>query len=146
MRALPSTMVVSFASAWTLSRLRALSSTAWVFALRAASSWSPICVISSSMSRWEYHTARLPWVAKDRMASRYPATAPITMLRLFFVGEPVAARGDGEAGREALDVPLEGAGVRLVEVVDVEHEATFGGGEHAEVADVGVPAQLHLET
>src|SRR5690348_7089493 len=38
------------------------------------------------------------------------------------VGELAVAGADLEARGEALDVPLEGAGMRLVEVVDVEDE------------------------
>jgi hypothetical protein len=33
----------------------------------------------------------------------------------------------------------------LVEVVEVEHQAPFRGGEHPEIAQVGVPAQLGIE-
>src|SRR4051794_19777991 len=49
---------------------------------------------------------------------------------------------DLEARGQALDVPLERAGMRLVEVVDVEDQAAVGRGEHAEVAEVRVPAEL----
>jgi hypothetical protein len=52
------------------------------------------------------------------------------------------AAGEDEAGGHALDVPLEGAADGLVEVVDVEDEAAVGRGEGAEVADVGVAAEL----
>ena len=52
------------------------------------------------------------------------------------------APGEDEAGGHALDVPLEGAADGLVEVVDVEDEAAVGRGEGAEVADVGVAAEL----
>ncbi len=50
--------------------------------------------------------------------------------------------GDHEAGREALDVPLEGSVERLVEVVDVEDEVALGRCEQPEVGEVGVAAQL----
>ena len=52
------------------------------------------------------------------------------------------AAGEHEAGGHALDVPLEGAADGFVEVVDVEDEAAVGRGEGAEVADVGVAAEL----
>ena len=56
-----------------------------------------------------------------------------------------APRRDDEAGRESLHVPFPGAGQRLVEVVDIEHEVTFGGGEDAEVEQVRVAARLDAE-
>ena len=52
------------------------------------------------------------------------------------------APGQDEAGGEAFDVPLEGAEGGLVEVVDVEDEAAVGAGEGAEVANMGVAAEL----
>src|SRR5271163_762532 len=61
-----------------------------------------------------------------------------------FAGAGFAA-GEDEAGGHALDVPLEGAGDGLIEVVDVEDEAAVGAGEGAEVADVGVAAELGVE-
>ncbi len=53
--------------------------------------------------------------------------------------------GEDEAGGHAFDVPLEGAADGLVEVVEVEDEAAVGGGEGAEVADVGVAAELGMD-
>ena len=52
-------------------------------------------------------------------------------------------RGDQHARGQALDVPLKWGGQRLVEVVDVEHEAPIRRGEEAEVEQVGVAAGLH---
>jgi hypothetical protein len=60
------------------------------------------------------------------------------------------ATGEEDAGREALEVVLEGAMNGLVEVVDVEDEwgvgcrgrGSDGAGEGAEVGDVGVTADL----
>ncbi len=52
---------------------------------------------------------------------------------------------DHEARHEPLDVPFEGAGQRLVEVVHVDDEPTIGCGEGTEVGDVGVAAELDLE-
>ena len=54
-----------------------------------------------------------------------------------------AAGGHLEASGQALQVPLERPGKGLVEVVDVEEELPLGGGEPAEVRQVGVAAQLH---
>ncbi len=59
--------------------------------------------------------------------------------------EVAVATRDLEACRKALHVPLERPRQRLVEVVDVEHEGALGGGEAAEVGEMGVAAQLDLE-
>ncbi len=55
------------------------------------------------------------------------------------------AAGENEAGGHALDVPLEGAADGLVEVVKVEDEAAVGRGEGAQVAHVGVAAELGVD-
>jgi hypothetical protein len=59
--------------------------------------------------------------------------------------EPVLPAGNRKAGGQSFDVPLERAWVSLVEVVDVEHEATFGRLEDAEVAEMCVATQLDVE-
>ena len=56
-------------------------------------------------------------------------------------GEVAIAPGDLKTRCEALDVPLPGAGEGLVEVVDVQHQAAIGGGEDAEVREVGIAAE-----
>ena len=56
--------------------------------------------------------------------------------------EAVGPPGDGDAGGEALHVPLPRSGQRLVEVVRVEDEGPLGRGEQAEVGQVGVTAGL----
>ena len=57
----------------------------------------------------------------------------------------VVARRDDEARRQALDVPLERRGQRLVEVVEIEHQPPVGRREHPEVRQVRVPAALHAQ-
>jgi hypothetical protein len=52
------------------------------------------------------------------------------------------AAGDLDAGGHPLDVPLPGAGQRLVEVVGAEHEPAIGSREPAEVRDVRIAAGL----
>ena len=47
--------------------------------------------------------------------------------------------------RQPLDVPLEGSRQGLVEVVDVEDQATLWRGEHAEVRQVGVATELDVD-
>ena len=61
------------------------------------------------------------------------------------VGEAPVAAGHLEAGRQALDVPLERSRQGLVEVVDVEVQAPLGGAEDAEVRQVGVAAELDAQ-
>jgi hypothetical protein len=56
------------------------------------------------------------------------------------------AAGEREARGEALHIPLEGAGVRLVEVVHVEDDRPVRRGEPAEVGEVGVAVGFHLES
>jgi hypothetical protein len=55
---------------------------------------------------------------------------------------PIFASGEHEADGHALQVPLEGCGAGLVEVVDVEDETAIGRGVGAEIANVGVAADL----
>ena len=60
-------------------------------------------------------------------------------------GQPELVAGDGDRGREALQVPLEGARQRLVEVVDVEVQAALGRVEDPEVGEVRVTTDLGRE-
>ncbi len=62
------------------------------------------------------------------------------------VVEAAISPGDGEAGHEPLDVPLERPGKRLVEVVQAEDQSPIRRGKHAEVRQVGIAAELRLET
>jgi hypothetical protein len=48
-------------------------------------------------------------------------------------GEPVVASRYGQARGQPLDIPLERAGQRLVEVVDVEDQPPLRRGERAEI-------------
>ena len=59
--------------------------------------------------------------------------------------ESPLAPGHREARGQALEIPLERAGKRLVEVVHPEHEAPIGRCEDAEVRQVGVAAELRLQ-
>ncbi len=59
--------------------------------------------------------------------------------------EAALAAGHDDARREALQVPLPGAGQGLVEVVDVEDLGARGRGVGAEVREVGVAAELHRQ-
>ncbi len=54
------------------------------------------------------------------------------------------APGQHERRGHTLQIPLEGAADGFIEIVDVEDEATVGCGEGAEVAHVGIAAQLRF--
>ena len=59
--------------------------------------------------------------------------------------EPAVAAGDLETRGQPLHVPLPRAGQGLIEVVDVEHCLPLGGGEHTEVRQVRVTADLGVQ-
>jgi hypothetical protein len=61
------------------------------------------------------------------------------------VGNRQGPGRDLEAGDQPLDVPFEGTGVGLVEVVDVELQRPFGRREPAEVGEVRVTARLDAQ-
>jgi hypothetical protein len=60
-------------------------------------------------------------------------------------GEPAVAASDLQTRGQPLHVPLPWAGQSLVEVVDVEHHLPLGGGEHPEVRQVRVTADLDVQ-
>ena len=101
---------------------------------------------SVSTSTRAYQTSMSRIVAKRAIALAVLARAAASTIALAVARREAAlARGDHDAGRQPLDVPLPGAGERLVEVVDVEDEAPLGRAEDAEVREVGVTAALHVE-
>ena len=61
------------------------------------------------------------------------------------LGEAVVASGEHEGRCQALHIPLEGPGIGLIEVVDVEDRDTIGCGEEPEVGQVRVTTELHLQ-
>ena len=91
--------------------------------------------------------ARVPdiEVTQTREVAHCLAICPNTCehdVRSLGVVEPAVAAGDLEARRESLDVPLERAVKRLVEVVQVEDEIALRRPEAAEVQQVRVAAEL----
>src|SRR5918993_3528771 len=66
-------------------------------------------------------------------------------LTAFFPTVSAVPPSDLQAGGQALDVPFEGTGVGFVEVVEVEDKAPLGRREYAEVAEVGITAELRRE-
>src|SRR3984893_7592747 len=60
--------------------------------------------------------------------------------------KPVLPAGNPHAGGEPPEVPFPGAGMRLVEVVQVENQVSFRRGVEPEVAQVGVTTDHRLDT
>ena len=58
------------------------------------------------------------------------------------LGIAVLARRDDDARREPLEVPFPRTAIRLVEVVEVEHETPFRAGIDPEIGEMRVTAQL----
>ncbi len=58
-------------------------------------------------------------------------------------GEFAIAPGDLKACGEALQIPLPWPRKGLIEVIDVQYQAPIGGGEDAEVGEVGIAACLN---
>ena len=95
------------------------------------------------MRAYQRSSARIS--ANSRIASRYDrADRELDRFALLGVESAIAA-GDREARHEPLDVPLERPGQRLVEVVDAEHQPPVGSRERAEVRQMRVAAELHVQ-
>ena len=99
--------------------------------------------MTSLMCVRAYHRSTVESCAASAMCSRYARTDGVTISSHCVRLESPIARDDVQAAREPLDVPFPRAGNRLVEVVDVEHEAAFGRRELPEVGDVRVTTGLH---
>ena len=81
-------------------------------------------------------------VHRRAVRARHGPVDPVALV----VAEAAIATGHREARDEPLHVPLERTGQRLVEVVDAEDEPSIGSGEGTEVREVGVAAELDLQT
>ena len=103
--------------------------------------WRSTCVVCSST--WRVPDGERGGLAEVEHRLAVRADAGLGGGQARRLADPRVAARDDRARREALDVPLPRAGQRLVEVGDVEDEVALGGGEHAEVRHVGVPAGLH---
>ena len=104
----------------------------------------PAAAISSTSIR-AYQRSRFGMPARPRIASRYDTGHGQDDRPPLLRVEAAVAAGDGQAGREPLDVPFEGPGQGLVEVVDAEDESPIGCGEDAEVGQVRITAELHVQ-
>ena len=119
---------------------------------RASRPWRPSTSPACVTSRDEVVDVdpRVPEVEVPHRGER-PDALPVRPADLavdrrpLLVVEAAVAAGDGEARDEPLDVPLERAGERLVEVVEAEDDPPVGRGEAAEVRQVRVAAELGVE-
>ena len=146
MRNSPSTLRASLASALVLSFDRALSA---ISSKRLTSS-ALTSLRQRSMielrSRRAYHVSR--FVRGCKLRHRLP-------VRPHAVGARAHARSSAENSRDRAAISKlaasrftshsNGPGVRLVEVVDVEHERAVGRREPTEVREVGVAAALDAQ-
>ena len=107
---------------------------------------SPSWCNHASTSIVVYHTSRLVISANSAIDCAVALDRSEHHLGSILATETVVAGGDLDARRQALDVPLERTGSGLVEVVDVEHHPSLGRTERAEVHQVGITAQLHVQT
>ena len=89
--------------------------------------------------------SRFRIAANVRMFSRYERPTVLVDRGALLLVEAAVAPRDGEARGEPLDVPLERAGERLVEVVEAEDDLAVGRGEAAEVRQVRIAAELGVE-
>jgi hypothetical protein len=89
---------------------------------------------------------------KDRLGGEGPHRGAVALhgsqghLPALLAGEPVVASRHDEARGQPLDIPFERAGQGLVEIVDVEHQATLRRGVRTEVRKVRIAAQLGPQT
>ena len=146
MRGSPSTISVSLANALRLSFVRALATLRSNCLTSFFVACPRNCWIVSSTSRRTYQRSRFGIAAKLRHP--LPIRLHDHAVDRLTVGliEAAVSPCDLEARDEALHVPLERARQRLVEVVDAEHQPPVGRGEHPEVGEVRVTAELHVET
>ena len=141
----PSTTVVSFAKARMLSFDCALATLRLnsFRCLRLARGAQQRADLSTSIREYQSVEVRHPGEVPDRLAVR-ARHLPVDRPPLLGVETAIAA-GHGEARDESLDVPFERARQGLVEVVDAEHEPPIRRGERAEVREMRVTAELHVE-
>ena len=129
-----------------LSRVRALASSASADLYSLGLSCDLNVATASSMSRWAYQTVHhrlLGEVAHRRAIAerRTPARSCGVSLAVKELSRPATAK----LAASRFTSHSNGAGQRLVEVVDVEDERALRGGEGAEVGQVGVAAELDAQ-
>ena len=104
-----------------------------------------IALIRSCSDKCAYQMSIVDIAENSVIASRYAVTDARVASRVSALLKPLLRAGDREARGHALDVVLERAGQRLVEVVQVEHEGSFRRRVHAEVREMRVAAQLDVQ-
>ena len=104
------------------------------------------CAAISSTSRRAYQRSRLPHRRRNRASprGRRVPTARLTPVRCLS-SKPRSRPATAKLATSRLTSHSNGPGQRLVEVVDAEDEPPVGRGEGAEVREVRVAAQLHLQ-
>ena len=121
----PSTRVVSLPSAWALSRVWAMASSfSPAFSLFALT-WDLNSPMARSMSRG--HTRPQATVARRRRVS--PRGSPRLQPGRSCEApgsEPVVPARHFQARRQPLDLPVEGTGQGLVQIIDVEDQPPLG--------------------
>ena len=96
-------------------------------------------------SMWAYQTSRLRAAANCCIRARYSATPAMTISRRSAGVNPRSRPAISKLAASRLTSHSHGPGSRLVEVVDVEHQLPLRGGEHPEVRQVGVAADLGVQ-
>ena len=93
------------------------------------------------------HVEALEGVHRDQPSERLPVAGGTGQRRLAngLGAQPQLRATQDDARDQPLDVPLPGAGRGLVEVVHVEHQAPLGRRVQAEVAQVRVTADDHVD-
>ena len=126
-RTSPSTTSVSFAKAFMLSLVSAFATTL-VNRVTLGCLHLARVAVEHALRRRGARTRRRGWSSprSSAIASRYDCAAFSTIDLAALRRELPRSGRDLEAGGEALDVPLERAVARLVEVVDVEDEPALG--------------------
>jgi hypothetical protein len=67
----------------------------------------------------------------------------------FLAEDAVSAKEAGRhhsTGRQSFHIPLPGARLRFVKVVDAEYEVAFGGSEDSEIGHMHIATGLHRKT
>ena len=102
-------------------------------------------VRTDSTSTCSYQTSSGDSFARRAMWSRYDRTVARTASCRTSTSMPIVRHATSMLAARRFTSHSHGPRQRLVEVVDVEHEAALGRGEDAEVQDVRVTARLHLQ-
>ena len=143
MRSSPSTRRVSLAKARRLFLLSALATPCRSCLRRLAAHLRAVLLEGLEVDR-SYQTSMLRIAASRRISSRYARAAAARPLGAPLLEAAIRGRRS-RSSRRAASRPIRTVPGGLVEVVDVEDQPPVGRGEAAEVGEVGVAAELHVE-